>query len=111
MGKGLGIAALILILLGMFIPFIGIFITWLALALATVAALSGDRTFSIATGVIGIVGVIFFSPLLWVAGAGESMQGKSFIQIVTIVTLLGPFIGVALNATGKVVLGKSKTTA
>jgi hypothetical protein len=107
MAKGFGIAGIIIVLLGMFIPIAGSFICWLGLALATVAALSGDRIFSVVTGLVAAVGVIFFSPLLWAAIAGENMQGGSVIPIVTVLSIFAPFVGIALNASGKVVLGKS----
>ena len=61
-GKGFGIAALVLAIAAIFIPLYGLFIIWLALILASVAAFSGERPLSIASLALGVVNLLFLSP-------------------------------------------------
>ena len=62
MGKGFGIAALILAILAIFVPLVGIAVTGLAIVLAVVAAFAGDRVLSTATALIALVDTFFLSP-------------------------------------------------
>ena len=62
MGKGLGIAALVLILISFPIPIFGTWIGYLALLIATLAVLGGDTALSIAVTVIAAVKMYFLSP-------------------------------------------------
>lgn len=64
MSKGLGIAALVLILISFPIPFVGTWIGYLALVVAAVAALFGDRALTVATAVIAAIKMYFLSPVL-----------------------------------------------
>lgn len=78
MNKGLGISALVLAIISIFIPVIG---PWLAVVAALLAAFSygSALAFGIATLVINFVNVIFLSPSLWIHGAlvskGAEMHG------------------------------------
>jgi hypothetical protein len=62
MGKGLGIAGLVILLVSFVIPVYGTFITFLALVLVAFGALAGDRVFAIAVVVVAAVKVFFLSP-------------------------------------------------
>ena len=62
MAKGFGIAALVCAILAIFIPFVGIVVSGIAIVLAIVAALSGDRVFATATSLIAAVNTFFLSP-------------------------------------------------
>ena len=64
MGKGIGIAALVIILISFVVPIVGTFVAYFALIIATVSALAGEKVFSIATAVIAGVKMFFLSPLL-----------------------------------------------
>ena len=93
MSKGLGIAALVIGVLSIIVPMVSLYVVWLALILATIAAITGDKTFSIATFVICLVNVLFLSPATWMALAGEEMAGGSFLKAGTIVLFLAPIAG------------------
>lgn len=62
MGKGLGIAALIFIILSFPLPVVGTWVGYFALALAALSALAGHRTLVIATAAIAAVKMYFMSP-------------------------------------------------
>jgi hypothetical protein len=110
MGKGLGIAGLILAIIGIFLPVVGIFIGWVALALVAFGALSGERTFATAVVAVSVVNYLFLSPSLWLAAAGVNFNhglGSLSIPVtITVVLVLAPIAAMILHATGKVVIGK-----
>lgn len=62
MAKGFGIAALICALLALAIPLVGIVVSGIAIVLAIIAALSGDRVFATATSLIAGINTFFLSP-------------------------------------------------
>jgi hypothetical protein len=62
MAKGFGIAALICALLALVIPLVGIVVSGIAIVLAIIAALSGDRAFATATSLIAGINTFFLSP-------------------------------------------------
>lgn len=62
MGKGLGIAAIILIVLSFPIPVLGTWVGYFALVVAALAALFGSRTLAIATTVLAAIKMYFLSP-------------------------------------------------
>lgn len=85
MQKGLGIAALIIAIIAMFIPFLGTWLTVLAGLLAAFAYGQG-LGLGVASIAINITHIFFFSPLLWVsqvaamgaaAGVTEIMKHSS----------------------------------
>lgn len=49
MGRGLGIVALVLSMLSIFVPLLSLYLTWLALVVATIAGVIDGKTFAIAT--------------------------------------------------------------
>ena len=71
MQKGLGIAALVVAIISIFVPFAGTWMTILAASLAAFAYGEGIGL-GIASIAINIVHIFFFSPLLWITqGAME----------------------------------------
>jgi hypothetical protein len=108
MGKGLGIAALVIAILSIFIPLYGIMTGWIALVLATLSALAGDRTFAVAVSAISLVAYVFLSPLMWMANAGANLQEnstKNLLIIISIVLVAAPVVGIILNVSGKLGIG------
>jgi len=98
MNKGLGIAALVIGVFSIIVPGVSLFVVWVALILATVAALSGDKTYSIATFVICLVNVLFLSPATMMAFAGERLSGGSSLKILTIILFLAPIAVLLISA-------------
>lgn len=82
MEKGLGIAALVVAIIAMFIPFIG---TWLTILVAILAAFAAGEGFGlgIAAIIINVIHIFFFSPLLWATqGAvslGAALEGDKVV--------------------------------
>jgi hypothetical protein len=68
---GLGIAALIISVVSLFIPIYGIYLGGIALIIAAVAGLLGDKGLTIATVVVSFVGYFFLTPSLSLAEQGE----------------------------------------
>ena len=64
MAQGFGIAALVLAIAAIFIPF-GIVISAVAVLCVIVAAVKGDRVFSIAATIIVLVNTFFLGPSTW----------------------------------------------
>lgn len=62
MKKGLGITAFVLLLISFPIPIVGNLLSVLALLLATVAALGGERTWAIVVAIVGGIKLFFMSP-------------------------------------------------
>ena len=89
MQKGFGIAALVIAILAMFTPFIG---TWLTIVVAVlaVAAYGPGTGLGIASLLINVAHIMFFSPLLWatqgavVLGAEASGEEVLFMPWVLI---------------------------
>jgi hypothetical protein len=105
MGKGLGIAALVVSIISIFIPLYGIFLGWLALLVVLFAALAGDITFTIAVVVISVINYIFLSPSLWIVAAGAHLNPKqsssaSLIGL-TAVLVIVPMVALILRQVGK----------
>ena len=62
MGKGLGITALVIVLISFPIPVLGTWIGYLALVIAAVSALCGHKTLVIATAAIAAIKMYALSP-------------------------------------------------
>ncbi len=105
MGKGIGIAALVISILAIFIPIISIYVVWIALILAAISSFNGEKTYSIASLVICVVNVLLLSPATMLVFAGESLGGGSALKIITLILFLAPIAGLVLsyNKTKKVV--------
>ena len=99
MQKGLGIAALVIAIIAIFIPFAGTWMTILAGLLAAFAVGSGFGM-GIAAIIINAVHILFLSPLLWatqgMASAGAAHAGDDIVFL--------PWILLAVQAIALVVL-------
>lgn len=107
MAKGFGIAALIVALVAFGVPLFGLYVSWVAAALATVAAFAGDRVFATATSIITIANTLFFSPLVLAALVGENESGSNVLLYITISVFAAPFVAMMVSAMGKGAAGKS----
>ena len=109
MGKGFGIAAMIVVVISFFIPFVGFLGTGVAMVLATVAALAGDRVFATVTSLVGAVSTFFFSPTMWLmmAAPDSPTGGKTTFFIIVVGVLALPIVGMLLHSSGKLALGQS----
>lgn len=96
MEKGLGVGAIIVAILAIFVPVVTIYVVWGALVLATMAALMGDKVSPIATVMISIVNVLFMSPMTLMALKGENESGGSMYMILTIVLAIAPIVGMVV---------------
>jgi hypothetical protein len=103
MSKGFGIAALVFAILAIPVPF-GIFLSAVAVGLAVIAALAGDRVFASATALIAVVNALFLSPSTWIMMGGGDPGARAFITTMIIVIGALPFVAMALNAAGKSVI-------
>ena len=103
MAQGLGIAAIIIAVLSYFVPVVGIAGTGIAMLLATVAALAGDKGLTIATVVLGAVNTFLFSPAVWVWIAADDTI--AFVTVIVVVLAL-PLVGMFLHSSGKFTLGQ-----
>jgi uncharacterized membrane protein len=98
MQKGLGIAALVIAIISIFVPFIG---TWLTLVagLLAVFAFGPGLAFGIAAIVINVVHILFFSPLLWATqgamSVGAAAEGANVVFLPWILILIqgGALVG------------------
>jgi len=105
MAKGLGIAALVVAVLGILVPVVTIYVVWLSLVLAAIAGLLGDTTFPIAATIASLVNIVFLSPMTWALFAGENIGGESFFMVTTVVLFISPVAAMIFVATK----GKKKT--
>ena len=116
LARGIGLGALIVVIISFWIPLIGVFVAWFALLLASLAALCGDRFFSIATVIVGAI-TFFFSTSLWVdagiAGAATSADdyGTPVLLAVSVILLLAPILAMILFATGRLALRRPQPRA
>lgn len=107
MDKGFGIAALILAILAIFIPVVGIYVSGLALVLAAIGALAGDRIFAVATPLIAAVNTFPFSPSTWILIDGSGREGwRGGLVGVILAFLAAPIVSIMLNASGKIAINR-----
>jgi hypothetical protein len=104
MGKGLGIAGLVISIIAIFIPIGGIFIGWAALLFVTVAAIAGEVTLTIAVVAISAVDYLFCSPWLWIATAGahfnENISSPNLLLWSTGIMIVAPIVGLIARRIG-----------
>jgi hypothetical protein len=98
MARGLGIGALVIGILSLTVPVISLYVVWLALLLAAVAAVAGDKTFAIATFAICLVNVLFLSPATWLAFAGEQHAGGIALRLLTTILFAAPLAILVIGA-------------
>lgn len=108
MNKGFGISAIFVALVAMVMPVVvNLFVIYLAMILAIVAALAGDRIFATVAPIISAVGLLLLSPLtLAYLTTDSNPQGGPLLMMITLVFLAAPFVAMFLNATGKLVLNR-----
>ncbi len=89
MGKGFGIAALVIAFISVsaFYGF-NMVLVWMAMICACIAILNGERPFSIAATVVGFVGLLVLSPVTMTVVASELDCGKYGVPFM----VFGPFI-------------------
>ncbi|WP_323785518.1 hypothetical protein [Thalassovita sp.] len=73
--SGIGLAGLLVALVGLVTPVVGLFIGWLALGISALGAFLGDRGFAIATVIISAFSFLFFTPSLWLEAAASAQVG------------------------------------
>lgn len=99
MQKGLGITALVIAIIVIFVPFAG---SWLTILVALLAAFAAGEGFGlgIAAIFINVVHIFVFSPLLWatqgLASAGAEQQGQEVVFM--------PWILIGFQAAALVIL-------
>ena len=98
MNKGLGVGAMVVAILAIFVPVVTVYVVWLALVLATLAALMKDMTYPIVTVLISGINLVFLSPMTWALMAGENQEGKSFFWYMTIVLMIAPIVAMIMSA-------------
>jgi hypothetical protein len=119
-GKGVAIAALVIAIVGGILPAIGLYVGWIALLLACVSALLGEKGLTIATMVVSAIMFVFLTPSLWLsqgaislghAGmeAGDKLPPFSPFLAISLVLLLAPAVCMFLRASGRLTLGAGKT--
>ena len=106
MAKGFGIAALVSAILAVLVPFYGIHVSGIAIVLAVIAALAGDRPFAVATPIIAGINTFFLSPTVSLV-LSQSRDAATF-YLISAAFLAAPFIAIALNANGIVALDAKK---
>ncbi|HEY6255791.1 MAG TPA: hypothetical protein VIY51_08360 [Xanthobacteraceae bacterium] len=104
MNKGFGIAALVLAIIAIFVPFYGLWVSGIACALAVAAALAGDRIFAVATPIIAGVNTYFLSPAI-----SYVLTQDRTGQLIVLLFLAAPFVAIALNAFGAFRIGSTAT--
>ena len=92
-GSGFGIAAIIASVIAIFVPLAGMFIAWIALVLAIIAASCGDKRLSIATSFVCAINLLFFTPAMLVGGP--------FTIIPSAILCLAPIAAILIRASKK----------
>ena len=103
MQKGLGIAALVLAIVAIFIPVVG---TWITIPAGLLAAFAAGNGFSmgIAAIVINAIHIMFLSPLLWATRALDSAGAANLGRTATAEINFLPWALLAVQAIVLVVL-------
>jgi len=100
MAKGFGIAALVFAIVAIFIPF-GVVLSAVAIVLAIVAALLGDKTFATATSLIALVNTFFLSPSTWVFLESGDRNASIALKAAVFIFCLLPIGAIFLRASRK----------
>lgn len=99
MRQGFGIAALVVAIVSIF-AFYGFnfVLIWVAMICAGVAALNGDRAFSIASMVVALTGLVILSPVTMAAVAVDRHNGNWFGVIIAFAPFLLPIVGMVVGS-------------
>jgi hypothetical protein len=74
--KALGLTAMIIAIVSIFIPVMGVYLTFVTAALAAFAAGEGFVFGAVAIG-LNAISLLFLSPMLWVADAAQKATGTN----------------------------------
>lgn len=96
--KRLGIAALIIAIFAAFIPTYGAYLGWIGLAIVTVAALYGDRAFSVIVLATSALHYLFLNPVFWSASVSVTAVAMAAI---TAALMAAPIVAVTMRLRGK----------
>lgn len=102
-GRGLSIAALVVSIIAIFVPFYGLYLIVIATLLAIASATCGERALTIAATTINVLNAIFLSPTLYVFLTIQDQSGggrAGFFWLTIIALLCLPFLAMALQAKG-----------
>ena len=77
MGKGLGIATLIVAVIAILIPIYGIYLGLLTAVLGILVAVLRERPMAVAIGAINILNAVFLTPSIRMATTGAQLMGSS----------------------------------
>lgn len=99
MQKGLGISALVLAIVAIFLALIG---PWLTLLVALLAAFSygPGLSFGISSIVLNIINIIFLSPTVWVDAAATGGKGGGILFSAQIIAGIALFVLHKKNSAG-----------
>ena len=92
--KGLGIAALIVAVIGMGVPVITIYIVWLALVLAALSAFLGNKAFPLAATLVCLINALLLSPSVWIL---LTVEPKMFLKVTIIILFIAPIAGLIIG--------------
>jgi hypothetical protein len=97
MEKGFGIAALIVAIVACFVPVFGIYVSALALVVAAIGALAGDRIFAVAVPVLAGINTFVLTPSFWIMMAGAEVQKISGLMFALVFCFLAlPIVGILI---------------
>jgi hypothetical protein len=82
MGKGLGIAVLVVAVIAIIIPIYGIYLGIITSLLGIAVAAMKEQAMAIAIGALNILDALFLSPSLVLAGAGAQLAHSSSISLI-----------------------------
>lgn len=94
---GLGVAGFVVLIISVLIPYYGLHIGALALAIVTVGAFMGDRLFTVLTVVVSAVKVWFLSPTFALLTSSYS-DGVATFHILAAGAHLVPLIAILIGA-------------
>jgi len=100
--KGFGIAALVLAILSVFALYGFNFVTiWLAMICAAIAAMNGERPFTIASVIISFVGLVIFSPVTMAVVWGNLKGGHDQIALLAFSPFVLPIAALIVDVARK----------
>ena len=94
MAKSFALAALVIAIIALFIPFVSVLLSLVACFFLIIAASFGEKVISIATVLIVLFNTFLFSPMNWVA-----MAGGGFAPIILICCMCAAVILLAILRT------------
>lgn len=98
MGKGFGIAGLIVALIAIPMPVVGLYVSVISVVLAAIAALAGDRTYATATTLVAFVNTLFLSPSTWLLLSSNDPGTRFAMMMIILIIVALPFAAMVLRA-------------